>query len=47
MIDHTVLRSETALRQGVLPLPYQQVFEVNTGRQDFTCTFKEAQRQFD
>ena len=26
-----VLRSETALRQGVLPSPYQQLFEVNTG----------------
>ena len=35
-----ILRSETALRQGVLELPYQQVFEVNTGTQDFTCTFK-------
>ena len=42
-----ILRSETALRQGVLELPYQQVFEVNTGRQDFTCTFKGPQRQFD
>ena len=39
--------SETALRQGVLPLPYQQEFEVNTGTQDFTCTFRGAQRQFD
>ena len=26
-----ILRSETALRQGVLPSPYQQVYEVNTG----------------
>ena len=42
-----ILRSETALRQGVLPSPYQQLFEVNTGTQDFTCTFKGAQRQFD
>ena len=42
-----ILRSETALRQGVLPSPYQQEFEVNTGTQDFTCTFKGAQRQFD
>ena len=41
-----ILRSETALRQWVLPSPYQQVFEVNTGTQDFTCTFKGAQRQF-
>ena len=42
-----ILRSETALRQGVLELLYQQEFEVNTGTQDFTCTFKGAQRQFD
>ena len=42
-----ILRSETALRQGVLESPYQQVFEVNTGMQDFTCTFKGTQRQFD
>ena len=41
-----ILRSETALRQGVLESPYQQVFEVNTGTQVFTCTFKGAQRQF-
>ena len=25
-----ILRSETALRQEVLPSPYQEVFEVNT-----------------
>ena len=43
----SILRSETALRQGVLPSPYQQLFEVNTGTQSFTCTFKGAQRQFD
>ena len=42
-----ILRSETGLRQGVLPAPYQQEIEVNTGTQDFTCTFKGAQRQFD
>ena len=42
-----ILRSETTLRQGVLESPYHQVFEVNTGMQDFTCTFKGAQRQFD
>ena len=42
-----ILRSGTALRQGVLESPYQQVFQVNTGTQDFTCTFKGAQRQFD
>ena len=42
-----ILRSETALRQGVLESAYQQEFEVNTGRQYFTCTFKGAQRQLD
>ena len=42
-----ILRSETALRQGVLPSPYQQLFEINTGTQSYTCTFKGAQRQFD
>ena len=30
-----------------MPSPYQQLFEINTGMQDFTCTFKCAQRQFD
>ena len=42
-----ILRSETDLRQGVLPSPYQQLFEVNTGTQSFTFTFKGVQRQFD
>ena len=42
-----ILRSETALRQGVLLSPYQQLFEINTGTQSFKCTFKGAQRQFD
>ena len=42
-----ILRSETALRQGVLPSQYQQLFEIATGAQTFTCTFKGAQRQFD
>ena len=42
-----ILRSETALRQGVLPAPYQQEFEVGVGTQSYTCTFKGAQRQFD
>ena len=42
-----VLRSETGLRQGVLPAPYQQETEVIAGTQDSTCTFKGAQRQFD
>lgn len=30
-----ILRILAALRQGVLLLPYQQEFEVNTGTQDF------------
>ena len=42
-----ILRSETSLRQGVLESPYQQVFKDSTGTQDFTCTFKGVQRQFD
>ena len=42
-----ILRSETALRQGVLPAPFQQEFEISTGTQNFTCTFKGAQRQID
>ena len=43
-----ILRSETALRQGVLQSPYQQEgITVNTETQDFTCTFKDVQRQFD
>ena len=42
-----ILRLETALRQGVLESPYQQEFEVNTGTQYFTYTFKGPQRQFD
>ena len=36
------LRSETALRQDVLPSPYQQLFEINKGTQSLTCTFKGA-----
>ena len=42
-----ILRSGAALRQGVLPSPYRQLFEIATGGQTFTCTFKGAQRQFD
>ena len=43
----SILRSKTVLKQGDLPSPYQQLFEVKTGMQSFTCTFKGAQRQFD
>ena len=42
-----ILRSETVLRQGVLPAPYQQLFEIAKGTQSFTCTSKGAQRQLD
>ena len=42
-----ILRSEIALRQGVLPFPSQQLFKINKGTQNFTFTFKGAQRQFD
>ena len=42
-----ILRSQTALRQGVLPAPFQQEFKVNKGTQDFTCQFLGAQRQID
>ena len=42
-----ILRSETALRQGALPSPYQQLFEMNTGTQIFRCTFKGVQIEFD
>ena len=42
-----ISRSETALRQGVLPAPNQQEFEIAVSTQSYTCTFKGAQRQFD
>ena len=32
---------------GVLPVPYQQLFEVNKGIHSLTVTFKGAQRQFE
>ena len=34
-----ILRSEQALRMGVLPSPYQQEFEIATGTQSLTVTF--------
>ena len=40
-----ILRSESALIMRVLPLPYQQLFEINKGTQSITVTFKGAQRQ--
>ena len=40
-----ILRSESALIMGVLPPPYQQLFEINKGTQSITVTFKGAQRQ--
>ena len=42
-----IIRSETAVRMGVLPAHYQQLFEVNKGIQSLTVTFKGAQRQFE
>ena len=42
-----ILRSETALRVGVLPSPYQQLFEINKGMQSLAVTFKGTQRQFE
>ena len=42
-----ILRSETALRQGVLPAPNQHEFEIAVDTQSYTCTFKGTQRQFD
>ena len=41
------LRSEQALRMGVLPAPYQELFEINKGTQSITVAFKGAQRQFE
>ena len=32
---------------GVLPSPYQQLFEINKGTQSITVTVKGAQRQFE
>ena len=43
----TILKSEPALRMGVLPAPVQQLFEINVGAQSYTVAFKGAERQFD
>ena len=40
-----ILRSEQPLRMGVLLSPYQQEFEIATGTQSLTVTFKGSQRQ--
>ena len=42
-----ILRSEITLRTGVLPSPYQQMFEINKGMQSLTVTFKGTQRQIE
>ena len=42
-----IIRSETAVRMGVLPAPYQQLFEVNKEIQSLTVTCKCSQRQFE
>ena len=38
----SILRFKTALMRCILPSPYQQIFEVNTGQQSLTCIFKGA-----
>ena len=47
LYQNGILRSRTALRQGVVPAPFQQEFEVAVGTQNFTCLFQGAQRQID
>ena len=42
-----ILRSKTALRMGVLPSLYQQIFEMNSGSQSLKVLFKGAQRQLE
>ena len=42
-----ILRSEQTLRMGVLPSPYQLEFDITTGKQSLTVTFKGAQRQIE
>ena len=41
-----IITSETAVRMGVLPVAYQQLFEVNKGVA-VTVTFKGTQRQLE
>ena len=43
----TIQRSQSALKMGVLPNPFQQTFEVNAGSQTFAVDFIGASRQFD
>ena len=47
LILYRNIKIRNSFKVRVLPSPYQQLFEVNTGTRDFTCTFKGAQRQFD
>ena len=47
LYQNGILRSRTALRQGVVPAPFQQEFEMAIGTQNFTCLFQGAQRQID
>ena len=42
-----IIRSETSVRMGVLPAPYQQLFEVNKVIQSLTVTSKGTQKQFE
>ena len=43
----TIQRSESSLRMGVLPNPFQQTFEINAGSQSTAVDFLGASRQFD
>ena len=43
-ISDFLFQIETII-MGILPSPYQQLFEINKGIQSLTVTFKGAQRQ--
>ena len=41
-----IQQDKSALRMGVLPNPYQQTFEINTGSQTVSADFKGVSREF-
>ena len=43
----TILFSSKVLRMGIQKTPYQKIYELQTGVQDFTVDFQGANRQFD
>ena len=43
----TIQRSEAAIHMGVLPNPFQQTYEINTGSRTQAVNFKGANRQID